>query len=240
MAWRKWIVRGIVYGILAGAATGALAYQRWTNPGAVREQIIAELEKAFPGAEVSVDSARLRILGGIQLNGLRFSRMDDAEKHEFLHVPSAIFYHDKEKILDGELRLRKIELLRPRLRARRGKDGKWNVAGLIRPAPGPPEKSLPAIVIHQGTLILEDQAVPERASVLEINDVSLTLINDPLLKLTIRGAANSELLGKLQLAGAIDRQSGEAQVAFRAAQIPLTQDLVARLPIQCPPDYFAH
>ncbi|HZZ80476.1 MAG TPA: hypothetical protein VFE62_18375, partial [Gemmataceae bacterium] len=238
MGWRKWIVRGIVYGIVAAAGGGALAYQRWTNPGAVREQIIAELEKAFPGAEVSVDSARLRILGGIQLNGLRLSRVDDPEKHEFLHVPTAIFYHDKEKILDGELRLRKIELNRPRLRARRGKDGKWNIDGLIRPPGTLPERPLPAIVIHQGTLSIEDLAVPDRASVLEVNDVNLTLINDPLLKVTLHGAANSVLLGKLKLAGAIDRQTGETHLAFRAAQIPLTQDLAARLPFQCPHDLF--
>ena len=103
MAWRKWIVRGIVYGIMIVAATGAFLYQRWTNSAAVRDQLITSLEKAFPGVEVSVDSARLRILGGIQLVGLRFSRRDDPDKHEFLQVPSAIFYHDKEKILDGEL-----------------------------------------------------------------------------------------------------------------------------------------
>ena len=36
MAWRKWIVRGIVYGILGAVAIAALIYQRWTNPGAVR------------------------------------------------------------------------------------------------------------------------------------------------------------------------------------------------------------
>ena len=78
---------------------GALGYQRWTNPAAVREQVIAEIGKTFPGAQVSVDSARLRILGGIQLNGLRLTRADDPEKAEFLHVPSAIFYHDKEKIV---------------------------------------------------------------------------------------------------------------------------------------------
>ena len=132
MAWRKWIVRGIVYGIISAAATAALVYQRWTNPGAVREQVIAEISKMFPGAHVSVDSARLRILGGIQLNGLRLTREDDPEKHEFLHVPSAIFYHDKEKILEGELTLRKIELIRPRLRIRRERDGSWNLQNLLR------------------------------------------------------------------------------------------------------------
>ena len=62
------------------------------------------------------------------------TRNDDPDKHEFLNVPSAIFFHDKEKILDGELVLRKIELIRPRLRLRRGQDGKWNLQDIARPA----------------------------------------------------------------------------------------------------------
>ncbi len=83
MAWRKWMVRGVVYGIFGAAVTGALVYQRWTNPSAVREQIIASLSEAFPGAHVSVDSARLRILGGIQLNGLRGSTSSAARNASF-------------------------------------------------------------------------------------------------------------------------------------------------------------
>jgi hypothetical protein len=235
MAWRKWIVRGIVYGILGVAATGAFLYQRWTNPAAVRDQVIAALAKTFPGAQVSVDSARLRILGGIQLNGLRFSRLDDAEKHEFLHVPSAIFYHDKEKILDGELALRKIELHRPRLRIRRASDGKWNLHGLTRK---PGDKAMPALVIHQGSLILEDRSNPARPINLEINELSLAMINDPVSTIAIRGAANSELLGKLNLQGTVDRRTNEAYLSFRAVQLPLTQTLLARLPMQCPPGLF--
>src|SRR5437016_3258175 len=145
MVWRKWIVRGIVWGIFSAVGLGAVAYQRWTNPGAVREQVIAEIGKTFPGAHVSVDSARLRILGGIQPNGLRLTRADDSEKSEFLHVPSAIFYHDKEKILDGELRLRKIELIRPRLRLRRERDGSWNLKDLLRKPSDGPMTPVPAI-----------------------------------------------------------------------------------------------
>lgn len=238
MAWRKWIVRGVVYGIIGAAASAALLYQRWTNPGAVRAQVIAEVGKIFPAAQVSVDSARLRILGGIQLNGLRLSRQDDPEKHEFLHVPAAIFYHDKEKILDGQLSLRKIELFRPRLRVRRERDGKWNLHDLLRQPTGKPETAQPAIVIHQGTLILEDRLDPDKPTTLEINDVSLSLVNDPVAHVAIRGGGNSELLGKLQLRGSIDRHSNEAYLAFDATEIPLTQNLVSRLPIQCPPDLF--
>jgi hypothetical protein len=235
MAWRKWMVRSVVYGVFGAVAAAALLYQRWTNPGAVREQVIAQITKTFPGAQVSVDSARLRILGGIQLIGLRLTRDDDPEKHEFFHVPSAIFYHDKEKILDGELTLRKIELIRPRLLVRRGRDGKWNLENLIAPE-GVPQTALPAIVIHQGTLLLEDRKDQAEAVSLEINDVSLTIINDPLPRMTIRGVGNSELLGKLHLQGSLDRLTSEAYLAFQATQIPLTHTLLARLPLHCPSD----
>jgi hypothetical protein len=238
MVWRKWLVRGMVFGIIGAVAAASILYQRWTNPSAVREQVIAQITKAFPGAHVSVDSARLRILGGIQLNGLRLTREDDPEKHEFLHVPSAIFYHDKEKILDGELTLRKIELIRPRLRVRRGSDGKWNLQDLVRKTPEGPKMPLPAIVIHQGTLILEDRSDQAKPASLEINDISMTIINDPLPRIIIRGAANSELLGKLHLQGSLDRLTSEAYISFRATQIPLTQSLLARLPIHCPRELF--
>ncbi|MSQ93459.1 MAG: hypothetical protein EXR98_02760 [Gemmataceae bacterium] len=238
MAMRKWIVRGIVWGIVGACAAGALAYQRWTDPGAVREQVIAALSEAFPGAHVSIDSARLRLFGGIQLNGLRLTRDDDPAKHEFLHVPSAIFYHDKEKILDGELKLRKIELIRPRFRIRRERDGSWNLKDIVKPPNGAPQTQLPAIVIHQGTLILEDRSDAAKPTTLEINDVGLTIINDPLPRVLIRGAANSELLGKLHMHGFVDRTSGDTSISFRATEIPLTPALLARLPIPCPPDLF--
>ena len=142
----------IVYGIFAASAVGALAYQRFTNPDAVRDQIIIELERAFPGAEVSVDSAHLRILGGIQLNGLRLCRGDDPDKHEFLQVPSAIFYHDKEKILDGELRAAQNRVDPPTPAG-----APWSGRQMESRRPGEaaqpvPDKMLPAIVIHQGTV----------------------------------------------------------------------------------------
>ena len=236
MDWRKWIVRGIAYGIIGAAAAAAFAYERWTNSAAVREQVIAELSKMFPGAQVSIDSARLRILGGIQLNGLRLTRNDDPEKIEFLHVPSAIFFHDKEKILDGELRLRKIELDRPRLRVSRGRDGVWNLANLMRPHKDRPTTAMPAIVIHRGTLVLEDRFHEAKPALVEINDVSLTLVNDPLPTVTVHGAASSELVGTIKIDGTLNRMTSEAQIAFVAARIPLRETMLNRLPLPCPPE----
>ena len=135
MPWRKWFVRGLVFSIIGACVGVALIYQRWTDPAIVREMVIAKLQDMYPGAVITVDSARLRILGGIQVNELRMSRRDDPDRTEFFHVPSAIIYHDKEKISQGQLTLRKIELNRPRLRAVRARDGKWNLQDIIGERP---------------------------------------------------------------------------------------------------------
>ena len=107
---------GLVFSIMGSCVGVALVYQHWTDPAVVREMVIAKLQNMYPGAVVTVDSARLRILGGIQVNELRMRRRDDPDGTDFFHVPSAIIYHDKEKISQGLLTLRKIELHHPRLR----------------------------------------------------------------------------------------------------------------------------
>jgi hypothetical protein len=65
MAWRKWFVRSLVFSVLGLAVLAALLYEAWTNPAAVRRQVHDKLHKLFIGATISVDSARLRLLGGI-------------------------------------------------------------------------------------------------------------------------------------------------------------------------------
>ena len=110
--------------------------------------------------------------------------------------------------------------------------------GLTRKPSDKPNVQLPALVIHQGTLILEDRANPTKPITLEINDLGMTTINDPLSSVMIRGAANSDLLGKLQIQGVLDRRTNETFLTFRALQLPLTPALVTRLPVQCPPNLF--
>src|ERR1051325_3509815 len=101
MRLRKWLVRGLVFGVLFGMALAVLIYQRWTDPAAVRQQVVAALEQQFPGADVALESARLRLLGGILLTELRMVRRDDLTRADFLYIPSAVIYHDKEQLLDG-------------------------------------------------------------------------------------------------------------------------------------------
>src|SRR5262249_59428671 len=73
MVWRKWVVRGLVFCALGGLTLGAALYQYLTNPEAVRRQVLARLRSDLVGVHVSLDSARLRLFGGIAVQELRLS-----------------------------------------------------------------------------------------------------------------------------------------------------------------------
>ncbi len=239
MAGRKWFVRGVVFSIVGSCLVGILLYQRWTNSAAVREQVIASLRQLFPGASVNVDSAHLRILGGIQVYEIRIARKDDDAKNDILHIPSAIVYHDKERVLHGELSIRKVELFQPRLRLQRLADGKWNFEGLASTSSGPSTQPIPTLVIHNGTAVLEDRTDGTTSS-LEIGDIQVTLVNDPLPVVTLEGTANSPTIGKLAVQGAFQRLGGKAQLQARLDNMPLTTKLARKLAAFCPTGFLSN
>jgi hypothetical protein len=231
MVWRKWFVRGVVFGIVGSCVLAASLYEQWTNPAAVREQVLAKLSEIFPGANISVDSARLRLLGGIQVQELRLVRKKDADNVDLTHIPSAVIYHDKEKLLEGEMSLRKVELFRPRIRVYRDKDGKWNFAGII--APPRLDRFVPTLVVHEGSLILEDRSNSGNITSIEITDLNLVLVNDPIGTLKFDGVGQSPLLGRMTVAGTLQRATAELTLSMMVRETPLTTKLLDRLTPWC-------
>jgi hypothetical protein len=237
MTWRKWMVRGLVYGVLGGIAAAAVLYQLWTNPTATRRQVLRQLEKTFVGAHVSLESARLRLLGGISFSELRMARRDDLDKSDFLYVPAGVIYHDKERLANGDLAVRKVELQRARLRLVRDRDGRWNVAELC--GPSNLNERVPTLVFQQATVTLEDHTTPLAGPLLEIKEVNLTLINDPLPTLTVEGGGVTDAAGPVRLSGKIQRASGDLTFDLDAPAIPVGPALVQRLAAVAP-DAAAH
>lgn len=231
MFLRKWLVRGLVFLSLGGILAAGYLYQRWTNPNAVRRQVVAKLREMFPGADVTLDSARLRLLGGIALSELRLTRRDDADKGELAYLPSGIIYHDKEQLLDGGLAIRKVELHHPRLRIVRRQDGTWNLAALQ--SSKPTKKPMPTIVITNGTILLEDQLACPGKPPIEISDVSLTILNEPAAIVAFEGEGHSSLAGAIQIHGTWQRDTGALALHLQAASIPVGPPLVRRLSRYC-------
>jgi hypothetical protein len=232
MAWRKWLVRGLVLAIAGGLAGGGLLYQQWTNPTAVRRQVLDHLSTLLTGANVSLGSAHMRLLGGISLSELRLSRRDDPDRADLAYVPAATIYPDKEQVLNGKFAIRKVELYRPRLHIRRGRDGLWNLTGLL--APPQPDTPIPTLEIKQGTIVLEDQFAPSGMPAIEITDVNLTLINDPLPVVQFQGKGLSEQVETLQVNGTFERLTGDVAAALQAGGIHVGPPLLQRLAAYCP------
>jgi hypothetical protein len=236
MAWRKWIVRSLVFTMAGGLVAATVAYQHWTDPAFVRQQVLAYLEEHFPAVRVDLESAHLRLLGGISFHELHLSRRDDPNRRDFIYVPSGMIYHDKEQLLSGKLVIRRIEFDRPKLRLSRGADGVWNVSGL---APPTTELPVPTIVFKQADLVLEDRRCLPDASPVEIGELSLVLMNDPhrpptVSLLTFKGAGICDLCAAVRVEGALDRLSGEFSARLRLPRFPINGSLVERLSKLCP------
>ncbi len=238
MPWRKLLVRGLVYSVLCGGLVAFLLCHFWTSPATIRRQVLATLAERFPGATVTLDAAHLRLFGGIAVAELRMARRDDLEKTDFLYIPSAILYHDKEQVLNGILTLRKIEIFRPRLRIVRERDGRLNLSGLTAPSRSAREP-VATLVVQQGTIVYEDRAAAPGTPLLEIKDVNLTVVNDPPPTLTVEGAGKVDVLGPVRITGRLRRDTGEANFDVQLASVPVGPVLVERLKALCP-DTAAH
>jgi hypothetical protein len=227
MAWRKWLLRSLVLAVAVLSAAGVFAWQRWTNAAAVRLEVIARLEHHLPGACIQLESAFLRLLGGISFSELRLIRRDDAMRKDFLYVPSGTIYHDKEQLFKGRLAIRKIDWARPRIHVIRDPEGHWNLANILGPVD--PEVPIPTIVLHHGTLLFEDRAQGVGLPPLVVKDVDLTIINDPLPTLVFQGTGVTDLAGRVEVRGTWGRVSEEFTLSISLAGFPVEGRLVQYL-----------
>jgi len=231
MAWRKWLVRGLVFFVICIVAAAVFLYERWTNPAAVRQQVLQQMVQHFPGATVALESAHLRLLGGIAITDLRLARRDDPNRIEFAYFPSGIIYHDKEQLVQGRLAIRKLELDRPRIHVRRGRDGRWNLKDITGPLTG---EQIPTIVVTHGTLVVLDGAARLGGTSIELSDVNLTVLNDPISTVRFQGSARSDIAGPVSIRGSWDRNTDETELSVDAGRIGIAAPLLERLRAYAP------
>jgi hypothetical protein len=227
MGCRKWLVRGLVFSALGGVGLTALVYVAWTCPTAMRGQVLAKVSARFIGATVTVESAHLRLLGGTAVREVRLVRRSGLDNRDLLYVPSGVVYHDKEHLLNGNLSLRKVELDRPVIRLARGRDGKINWEGVLGPVDL--NERVPTIVIRHGTLLIEDDGDGPGTPIVEIHDLNLTVINDPLPTFVIEGAGRTDIAGPVKINARILRANAAGSASVELPAIPVGPALVQRL-----------
>jgi AsmA-like C-terminal region len=231
MTWRKWFVRGLVFASTASVAAAALVFHYWTNPAMVRREVVAKLSEHFAGADVRLQTAYLRLLDGIFVSELKMVRRDDAGRTVFLYVPRGVIYYDKEQLHDGKLVIRKIQLDRATIRVIRDQNGCWNLAGIL--SPPRPDVPIPTIVFDRANLVIEDRLTSLPA--VEIKNVNLTFINDPLPILNFEAHGDSDLSGPVTISRAYwGRTSDDVSLHLHMPKIPVAAPLLERLAAYCP------
>ncbi len=229
---RKWLVRGLVFSGLGALLAVGLAYQACTNPEAVRRLVLEKLGVRFLNVTVTLESAHMRLLGGIVVQDLRMSRSDRLERSIFLYVPSAVIFPDKEHMLAGQMGVSKVELTRPELRLVRERDGSFNVKDVLGPVDL--NERMPTVVIKGGTIVFEDHSLSAHAPLLELKDVDLTVVNDPLPTLIVEGTGRADVVGLVKISATVPRATLAARITLSLPEVPVGPDLIERLAGPCP------
>jgi hypothetical protein len=231
MPWRKWLVRALVFSIVGGTAAAAFIYHRSTNSARVKVEALAYLREHFPGADITLDSAHLQILGHVALNELRFFQANGPDKTEIAYIPSAQVFHDKEQLSDGKLAIRKVQLDKPRFHFVRLPDGSWNVSHLCA---GSMDESKPILIIKDGTVLIEDHVAGAKTPIVEIKNVNLVVMQDARSPVTFEGKGQCPIAGPIKIKGSWTPNPCGVMVSLQAEAVPLTPALMDRLAVYWP------
>jgi hypothetical protein len=229
MALRSLAIRGLILAGVAGVAAVGWVAHSWVSPERVREQVVAHLAAQFPGAEVHVGAAHVRLFGGIKVSDVRVTRAGEAEP--FLVVPAAVLHHDKQQLTRGKLEVRKVELENPEVRLDRGPDGVWNVDGAVRV--GGPGEPVPTFVVKGATVRVTDRG-PDPLPPLTLTGAEVVVQNDPLPVLRVQARAAAAGCGTVVARGQLTRTTGAVNLVLQLPEFPLGEAAPKAAARACP------
>lgn len=200
---------------------------------------------------VDVGSARIEQGRGIFVNKLSIVEpRTDGRPNGVLSIDELFLASTAriDAILSGKPKIDRIVVRRPRLRAVRSKDGKWNVAALLPPPKFSDDK--PDLLIEDATLILEDVS-RHAVAPLSIRGIDLKLSSGELAAaggrpgprpLLINGTATGAPAREFTITGSLCPESGMLDLTVEIHGLELSPDLLAAvpgaLPAQLPPIEF--
>src|SRR5205085_1557134 len=105
----------------------------------------------------------------------------------------------------------------------RDQKGHWNIDVFGTPQP---DLAIPTIVVSEATILFEDQWQTPGREVVEIKDVNLTLMNDPITQVSYQLKASSSLMGDVHLKGNWQRPTNDLEFSIELQKIPLQPPLI--------------
>lgn len=229
MVLRKWLVRIFLLVIMLILGGAYYVYGQYTNPEAIAQMVLAELNQHFPEADVQLGHAEWRLFGGVQLNDLRVTPREHAGREPVAVLKQTTLKIDKAQAARGHFDLLRVQLDQPILNLERDVEGRWNVLSLLTAKPKA-SGSIPFVVLSKGIIRFHDKKLD--FPMLELTNVEAKLTPQPQGILTGEGQGNSSLLGAISFRFSHDPQKDCTELFFTIPHIeyqPKLEEVIVKL-----------
>lgn len=229
MTFRKWLVRIFLLLVMLLMGGAYYVYGQYTNPEAVAQMVLAELQQHFPEANIQLGHAEWRLFGGVLLNDLKVTPKEHPGAEPAAILRQTTLKIDKAKAAQGKFELQRVQLDHPLLNLERDEAGRWNVLSLLTAKPKA-SGTIPFVVLNKGTIRFHDRRL--NFPVLELTGVDAKLTPQPQGNLTGEGSGQSSLLGNITFRFSHDPQKDCTELTFLIPNIeyqPKLEEIIVKL-----------
>jgi hypothetical protein len=168
---------GVAVVLVGAVATGVYMYVRMDDE--IRQHVESMLRERYPQLSIHVGGARLIEGRGIAVYEVSLADPSaDPGGEPLLEVDELLLACDVEltRLMRGTPTVERVEVKRPQLALRRGRNGRWNVESLLplKPCGTAP----PQVIIRNGVLTVSDEANASSAP-LTLRDIHMTMAPVP-------------------------------------------------------------
>jgi hypothetical protein len=223
---------GLAVSLVCGAAIGAYMYMRMDDE--IRRHVETLLAQRYPHLSVTVGSARVVEGRGIAVNDLRLADPSAPPgSDELLAIDELLLVCNVElsQLVSGAPEVDRIEVKQPRLTARRGRDGRWNLLALVPSQTA--ELKLPPIAIRGGALAISDETT--RAAPVVLTDARINLAptsvpsdaSGPVRGFKVDGTVAGAQAKRIELHATIAAQPWRGTATVTLEQLQINPQLLA-------------
>ncbi len=229
LAWSLW-------GLLGCAVIVGLYVYRNVDEG-IRSHVEDMLARQYPDLQVTVRSARLLELEGIEIHGISMARADSQNAIQPIAVADEVLVRCNPKlngIMQGQVEVREIVARRVAVRCSRSPQGHWSIQPLFK-LPTLGGQSLPTIRLENSVLEVVDntQIPPSRLTLRDINAVIQPEYrggSKAATRLKIIATLTGDHLNHTVLHGYVNPQDGTWVVEGKDVQVDVSRAFYNALP----------
>lgn len=226
--FRKIVVLTFAVVVFGAGGVGWYAYLHYTDPETIRRLILQLAAESFPGGEIVLEGADGRLFGGLRLRGLSLANPEaTADAREILHFKTCTIVPNHQRLLEGNLEIKKAILDEPTIRLHQDASGHWDIGRWLGARPIE-IKYATAIVVRDGTLSLTFHD-PELAPV-EISNIDFELRLDAPSSISWEGTLAHALAPLIQTTGHGDLVAKQFHFEASSERPIELADIPSRLP----------